>query len=92
MLTGDEPNRGLNTRALSRPLDGSPRKIHDVAYRMPGTISGTSEAAKNSALNGVSVRTWMYASTVPSTSAMAAEPTANHSELSIISPDCELPP
>ena len=59
---------------------------------MPGTISGTRDAAKNRLLNGVSVRTWMYARVLPRTSARAAEPSANHSELSSMSPDWELPP
>jgi hypothetical protein len=31
MLIGLAPNNGLKTRELSTPLDGSPRKIHDVA-------------------------------------------------------------
>ena len=42
--------------------------------------SGMIDAAKNSALNGTSVRTLRYASPVPITSDTAAAPTANHSE------------
>ena len=44
-------------------------------------ISGTSASAKNSDLNGVSVRSLIQASNVPKQNAKAALPSANCSEL-----------
>ena len=69
-----------NTR-LTMPIFGLPRKIHDTVNKIPGMISGTSVSAKNSALNGVSVRSLIQASKVPSEKASTALPRANCSEL-----------
>ena len=50
--------------------------IQDTVNRMPGTISGTTELAKNSALNGVFVRSFSHASRMPRQRAKVAVPDA----------------
>ncbi len=51
------PVSGWITCWLRMPICGLARKIHEIVCRIPGMISGTSEAANISALNGTSVRT-----------------------------------
>ncbi len=65
---------------------GSSTKIQAIVCRMPGMISGTSDAANISGFPGTSVRTIRYASTLPITTATAAEPSAKASELPTIVP------
>jgi hypothetical protein len=60
-----------------RPIFGLPSRIHDTVKRMPGMTSGMSDSAKNSALNGVLVRSFIHASAVPMTKARIAVPVAN---------------
>jgi len=58
------------------PIFGLARKIHDTVKRMPGMISGISASAKKSRLNGVLVRSFIHARTVPTTNAKLADPAA----------------
>ena len=59
---------------------------HAIVWRMPGMISGTSEAANISGFPGTSVRTIRYASVVPSATASTVEPMEKTRELSTIRP------
>ena len=59
---------------------------HAIVWRIPGMISGTSDAANISAFPGTSVRTIRYASTLPIVSETSDDPIAKASELIIISP------
>ena len=65
---------------------GLAMKIHAIVCRIPGIISGTSDAAYISGLNGTSVRTTRNASNVPSVIASAVDPNANANELTVIVP------
>jgi hypothetical protein len=65
---------------LISPIFGLPSRIHDTVNRIPGITSGMSDSAKNSALNGVLVRSFIQASSVPSTNARTAVPVANCTE------------
>ena len=64
-----------------RPIFGLPRRIHATVKRIPGMMSGITESAKNRPLNGVLVRSFIQASSVPMTKDIAAAPVANLSEL-----------
>src|SRR6478609_8343068 len=68
------------------PLCGSSRNVHEIEWRIPGMINGTTDAAYISALPGTSVRTSRYASAVPTTSAKIVEPNEKTNELSSIVP------
>src|SRR3954449_11564069 len=68
------------------PLCGSSRNVQEIECRIPGMISGTTDAAYISALPGTSVRTSKYASAVPTTNANTVDPNENTNELSSIVP------
>ena len=51
------PSSGLITHWLPTPLFGSRTNVHAIVCRIPGMISGTSDAANISGLPGTSVRT-----------------------------------
>ena len=85
-LNGWLPSSGSITHLFAMPMVGSRMNTHAIVWRIPGMISGTSDAANISAFPGTSVRTIRYASAVPSTIATAVEPNANASEFSVILP------
>ena len=62
------------------PILGEPSMIHDTVNRTPGMTSGISDRAKNKRLNGVLVRSFIQASSVPSTNATAEAPVAKRTE------------
>ena len=64
MLKGWLPSSGSITFRLRIPICGLARKIQAIVCRIPGMISGTSEAAYINGLNGTSVRTTRCASPV----------------------------
>ena len=66
---------------MIKPIFGLASMIHDTVNKMPGMTSGTIASAKNNVLQGVLVRSFRNASVVPTTSAKAAEPDENCTEL-----------
>jgi hypothetical protein len=66
---------------LTRPIFGLPSRIQATVNRIPGMMSGMIESAKNSDLNGVLVRSFIQASSVPSAKASSDAPAANLIEL-----------
>jgi hypothetical protein len=79
MNTASLSNIFLNKR-LIRPIFGLPSRIQATVKRIPGITSGITESAKNRPLNGVLVRSFIHASSVPSTKAIDAAPAAKRSE------------
>ena len=80
MKTASVPNT-LPSALLMMPIFGLARKIHDTVKRIAGITRGTRESAKNSDLNGVSVRSLTQAKNVPLTKATAADPMPKATEL-----------
>src|SRR5260221_6067740 len=62
------------------PILGLPSRIHATVNRIPGMIRGMIDNAKNRALKGVLVRSFIHASAVPTTKANSDAPKANLSE------------
>ena len=69
----------MNERT-STPFKGLFFALSVIPLIIPGITSGMSDKAKNSALNGVLVRSFIQASSVPSTKDSNAVPLANLSE------------
>jgi hypothetical protein len=65
---------------LTSPIFGLPSRIQATVKRIPGMMSGMIDSAKNSDLNGVLVRSFIQASSVPSANASSDAPAANLSE------------
>ena len=65
---------------MINPIFGLPSRIQATVNRIPGMIRGMRERAKNSALKGVLVRSFIHASSVPMQNASSADPTAKRSE------------
>jgi hypothetical protein len=78
------PVSGSITCSFRTPICGLARKIHEIVCRIPGMISGTSEAANMSGLSGTSVRTIRKARLVPSVIETAVDPNANTNEFTAI--------
>jgi hypothetical protein len=64
-----------SSQALRIPVRGLARKIHEIVYSRPGTISGTSEPTKISFRKGMLVRSVKKASTTPITTETPVAPT-----------------
>src|SRR5436190_23323272 len=80
MNTASVSNSFCKARLMS-PIFGLASMIHETVNRMPGMTSGTIVSAKNSALNGVLVRSFIQARPVPTKRASTAAPEANCTEL-----------